>query len=93
MSRLKIIFPILSSRNDLDYELYFEYATLPLDEYEKIPKRAVDIAKILPELQDYDALRRWQYLSNFLNSYYWELKRGTDILYMIPRGSDRVAEV
>ncbi len=71
-------------------ESYFEYATLVPSEFEKIPRAVSDIAKISSSLTDYDEIRRFQYLASFLNSYYWELSRGTDIQTMIPRGSDRL---
>ena len=39
---------------------------------EKIPAACAEIAKIAAGMTDYEALRRWQYLSSFLNSYCWE---------------------
>ena len=70
-------------------ETYFEYAYLFRKDYKRIPKAVSDIAKITASLSDYNAVRRFNYLSHFLNSYYWELSRGTEISTMIPRDSDR----
>ncbi len=71
-------------------ESYFEYATLITSDYEKIPAAVSDIAKISASLTNYNEIRRFQYLANFLNSYYYELSRGTNIQTMIQRGSDRL---
>ena len=52
-------------------EFYYESATL-YDQPEKIPAAVTQMAKIVPTLTDYEHLRRRQYLSSFLNGYYWE---------------------
>ncbi len=70
-------------------EFYFENANLFRTDYKKIPQIASDIAKITASLTDYSAIRRFQYLAHFLNSYYFELSRGTEISTMIKRDSDR----
>ena len=70
-------------------EFYFESANVFRSDYRKIPGVVSDIARITTELTDYNAIRRWQYLAHFLNSYYFELSRGTDMSTMIMRDSDR----
>ena len=70
-------------------ETYFEYAHLFRNDYKRIPTAVSDIAKITASLSDYAAIRRFNYLSHFLNAYYWELSRGTNMSIMIPRDSDR----
>ena len=57
-------------------EKYLEFAALNL-EPKKIPSAMLEIAKILPDLKDYDAIRRWTWISSFLNSFYWA-SRQTD---------------
>ena len=70
-------------------EIYFEYASLFRTDYKRIPKAVADIAKITSSLTDYSHLRRFQYLAHFLNCYYWELERGTQMSVMVMRDSDR----
>lgn len=72
-------------------EKYFEMATM-YREMEKVPKAVSEIAKIAAECTDYDVLRRWQYLGNFLNSYYWEVREGGSLEMMTPRDADRPDE-
>lgn len=50
---------------------YLEFGNLH-DEPEKIPAAAVEIAHILHGMNDYEVIRRWEYLGSFLNAYYWE---------------------
>ena len=50
---------------------YYEIAALHLNPG-KIPEAAVQAAKIAADITDYETLRRWQYISSFLNGYYWE---------------------
>ena len=52
-------------------EEYFEYAQYT-NTPEKIPQASKRIAKITASIENYDHLRRWQYLASFLNGYYWE---------------------
>ena len=52
-------------------ENYLEFGILNKTP-EKIPAAVKEIAKIIPGIKDYDALRRWCYLASFLNSFYWE---------------------
>jgi len=69
-------------------EAYYNMATLYRDA-DKIPAAVCDIAKIAASCTDYDALRRWQYLGNFLNSYYWEIRSGGSLDTMIHNDADR----
>ena len=66
-----IMAPRLGGKKQLALD-YLEFAELIKDQ-EKIPAAAVKIAKIISSIaHDYSALRRWNYLASFLNSYYWE---------------------
>lgn len=58
-------------------------------EIEKIPKAVSDIARITAKESDYNVIRRWQYLSNFLNSYYFEVVSGGSLTDVNPRDEDR----
>ncbi len=69
-------------------ESYYEMATLHR-EIEKIPNAVDSIAKIAATQTDFDVRRRWQYLGNFLNSYYWEIKQGGSLNLILPNGTDR----
>ena len=69
-------------------EAYYQMATLYRD-FEKIPQAVLDIAKITSNIHDYDILRRWQYLSGFRNSYYWEIQQGGSLETMTPRDEYR----
>lgn len=72
-------------------ETYYEFATLYRD-IEKVPKAVAEIGKIVGETKDGEALRRWLYLGNFLNSYYWEVQQGGSLQTMCPRDADRPDE-
>ena len=72
-------------------ERYYEMATL-YRSHEKIPAAIKEIAKISADESDYEILRRWQYLSTFLSSYYWELCRGETLNTVFPNDSDRPDE-
>ena len=37
-----------------------------------VPEIQREIIRILASLKEYDAIRRWQYLASFLNSFHWE---------------------
>ncbi len=69
-------------------DAYYEMAQLHI-EIEKIPNAVDSIAKIAAAQTDFDVRRRWQYLGNFLNSYYWEIKQGGDLKLILPNGTDR----
>jgi hypothetical protein len=69
-------------------ETYGTYASL-YRQADKIPAAVADIAKITASLTDYDAIRRWQYLASFLNSYYYEIREGGSLDNMNPRDADR----
>lgn len=69
-------------------ETYGAYASL-YRQADKIPSAVADIAKITASLTDYDAIRRWQYLASFLNSYYYEIREGGSLDNMNPRDADR----
>lgn len=70
-------------------QMYYEYAMLYYDGIDKVPKAIADISKVIGETADTDALRRWMYLGNYLNSYYWEVSRGRDIKKMSCFNADR----
>lgn len=53
---------------------YLEYGLLNKTP-EKIPDAVKKIAGIIPGIKDYDVLRRWYYLSSFLNAFYWESRQ------------------
>ena len=61
---------------------YGEYAKLYFTP-EKIPKAVADIAKIAASQTDYDIIRRWQYLANFLNSFYYDIRLGGELKRMM----------
>ena len=44
----------------------------------KIPAAVQEITKIAAKVKDSEAVRRWIYLANFLNSYYWEYKHSPE---------------
>lgn len=69
-------------------EKYGRYAGLYRD-YEKIPAAVRDIAAIAAKEEDYEVVRRWQYLASFLNSYYYELAEGGSLSNMTSRDADR----
>ena len=69
-------------------EKYGRYAGLYRD-YEKIPAAVKDIAAIAAKEEDYEIVRRWQYLASFLNSYHYELSKGGSLANMTPRDADR----
>ncbi len=52
-------------------EKYLQFAVLNKTP-EKIPAAVKEIVKIISGLREYDQLRRWCYLSSFLNTFYWE---------------------
>ena len=72
-------------------ERYYEMSDLYF-QIDKIPDAAKEISKITSSITDYSILRRWQYLGNFLNSYYWEIVQGGNIDTMIPSNGDRPDE-
>ncbi len=72
-------------------EKYYEFATL-YREIKKVPQAVAEIGKIAGEIKDREALRRWLYLGNFLNSYYWEVQQGGSLENMCPRDADRPDE-
>lgn len=51
--------------------IYLEYGLLNKIP-EKIPDAVKKIAGIIHGIKDYETLRRWCYLSSFLNAFYWE---------------------
>ena len=61
---------------------YGEYANLYFTP-EKIPKAVADIAKIAASQTDYDIIRRWQYLANFLNTFYYDIRLGGELKRMM----------
>ena len=52
---------------------FLEFGTL-VKEPEKIAGAVQEIAKISAGIKDAEALRRWIYLANYLNSYDWEFQ-------------------
>ena len=58
-------------------ECYLKYAPLTA-EPEKIPGAVEEIAKIAAKVGDLDSIRRWNWLSTFLSSYYWEYRHQDD---------------
>ena len=72
-------------------ERYYEMATLYRIP-ERVPAATMEIAKIAAGLSDYDQVRRWQYLANHLNTFYWEVRAGGSLATMNPRDADRPDE-
>ena len=66
-----IMAPLLGGK--LQAEKYLEFGILHRDPA-KIPAAALEIARIQQGMTDYDAIRRWQYLGSFLNTFYWEFR-------------------
>lgn len=72
-------------------ETYNEIARLHLN-LPKIPQATSEIAKIVAELKDTEAVRRWLNLGDFLNSYYWEKQQGGLLENMYANDADRPDE-
>lgn len=65
-----------------------EYSSLYRDT-DKIPAAIKDISRIAAAESDYNIVRRWHYLANFLNSYYYEIDMGGTFDAMCPLDADR----
>ena len=60
-------------------EMYLNFGRFP-DFPKNIPWGVTQIAKLLGKfsMNDYDIIRRWEWLASFLNTFYWEWRSNKD---------------